>query len=351
MKKNKKIVSMEYNDEENDMESFSFVKSIVIGIATFIAILTILCSITFVNEKEQAVVTRFGKAVRTEDAGINFKIPFVERFKKVNTTTQGLQIGYRTVNDDNGLSLAKLMGRDVNEGETVIIPDESMMITSDFNFINIDFYLEYKVTDPIRYLYSSSVPEDILKNISQACIRTVVSNYSVDDVMTTGKNKIQSDVKSMIITELEKTDIGIQLVNASIQDAEPPEETIKAAFNEVESERQNKETSVNNAKKYASENIPAAEAKADAITQKAEASKQSRINEANGQVARFAEMFKEYEKSPLITKQRIFYETMENILPNIDIIITDGNTENVLPLESFVTETDTENTSESKEEK
>ena len=212
-----------------------------------------------------------------------------------------------------------------------------MMITSDYNFLHVDFYAEYRVTDPVKALYASEDPVEILKNIAQNCIRTTIGSYTVDSVLTTGKNEIQSNIKQMIIDKLEVYDIGIQLVNITIQDAEPPTEEVSMAFKEVETAKQGKETSVNNANKYRNEKIPAAEAEADRIIQEAEAAKQERINEANGQVARFNALYEEYINYPEVTRQRMFYEAMEDVLPGLKVIIQtdDGQMTTMLPLDNF----------------
>lgn len=231
-----------------------------------------------------------------------------------------------------------------------------MMITSDYNFINVDFYVEYRVTDPVKALYASQKPDLILKNIAQNCIRTTIGSYGVDSVLTTGKNEIQSNIKQMILDKLEIYDIGIQLVNITIQDAEPPTAEVQSAFKEVETAKQGKETALNNANKYRNEQIPNAEAESDKILQDAEAKKQERINEANGQVARFNSMYQEYVKYPEVTKKRMFYEAIEDVLPDVKVVIEGegGKTTTMLPLESFVSEgsssmqdttgTDTDNT-------
>lgn len=281
---------------------------------------TAFSSFYIVKENEQAVLTMFGKVVDVKSAGAYFKIPYMQNVTLVDTTTKGMQIGYRT---------------DGDEGSAYSVPQESTMITSDFNFVNVDFYLEYRVSDPVTYLYASDNTESIMKNMAQACIRTVVSNYPVDEVITTGKSQIQADIREMLNKKLESNNIGFQVVNLTIQDAEPPTSDIVAAFKSVETAKQGKETAINNAKKYQNEKIPAAAAQADKIVQEAEAAKASRIAEAQGQVARFNEMYAEYVKNPLITKQRIFYETMEDVLPNVKLYITDEGTQKMLPLESF----------------
>ena len=154
----------------------------------------------------------------------------------------------------------------------------------------------------------------------------------------TGKNEIQAEIKESILLKLEKHDIGIQLVNITIQDAEPPNEEVMEAFKSVETAKQGKETAVNNANKYRNEKLPKAEAEVDMILQKAETSRTERINEAQAEVARFNEMFEEYKKNPLITKQRMFYETMEEVLPSLKIIIEGGESDvqKLLPIEPLI---------------
>ena len=178
---------------------------------------------------------------------------------------------------------------------------------------------------------------DILKNLTQSYIRDTIGLYDVDSVITTGKNEIQASIKEKIVSRLESEDIGIQLVNITIQDAEPPTSEVVDAFKNVENAKQGKETSINRANQKRNEDIPAARAQADETMRTAEAQAQERVNEAKGQTARLNELYAEFQKYPLITKQRMFYETMEEILPDMKVIIekSDGTTQTMLPLESF----------------
>lgn len=303
---------MNQNDARTVMKVVKIVATILV-----VLILGINCYYT-IGEQEQAVVTTFGKPQAVSTPGLHFKVPFIQKVKKVDTTIKGLSIGY-----------------DLNTDVTK--EDESLMITSDYNFVNVDFFLEYKVSDPIKALYASENPVMILKNMAQGCIRSVIGSYDVDSVITTGKSEIQSKIKTMLMEQLDSQDIGIQLVNITIQDAEPPTEAVKEAFKAVETAKQGKETAINNANKYRSEKLPQAEAQVDQILKQAEAEKQARINEANGQSARFNALYEEYNKYPLITKQRMFYETMQEILPDLEVIIDngDGSVQKILPLDSF----------------
>ncbi len=282
----------------------SVVGLVIVALAAAIVVFN---SVYSIKEQEQGVVTTFGQAGDVVTSGLHFKIPFIQGVTRVNTTIQGFPIGYSSAS-----------GEDMTTAE-------SLMITSDFNFVNVDFYVEYKVSDPIKYLYNSQQPEYILKNIAQSSIRNVVSSYTVDDVITTGKSEIQAAIKEMIVEKLDEQDIGLMLVNISMQDAEPPTQAVVEAFKAVETAKQGKETAINNANKYQNEQLPEATAEADQIIQAAEADKQERINEATAQVVRFNEMYEEYVKNPLITKQRMFYEAMEEILPGAKLIIDDGS--------------------------
>ncbi len=295
------------------------IKKIVTIVIAIIVILVLAFNCTYqVREQEQAVLLTLGNAKTVSESGLHFKIPFIQTVEKVDTTIKGFSIGYNI---------------DTNE----TIEDESLMITSDYNFVNVDFFVEYQVSDPILALYASEDPVAILKNISQSCIRTVIGSTDVDSVLTTGKSEIQAEIKKMINDRLDENELGIYLVNITMQDAEPPTYDVMEAFKAVETAKQGKETAINNANKYKNEKIPAAEATVDRILQEAEANKQERINEATGQVARFNEMYNEYIKFPAVTKQRMFYEAMEEILPSLEVIIDDGNgsVQKILPLDSF----------------
>ncbi|MBE5883916.1 MAG: FtsH protease activity modulator HflK [Lachnospiraceae bacterium] len=293
----------------------------IVGIAVAVVVLIILVfnSTYQIREQEQAVLITFGKAQAVTEPGLHFKIPFVQKVKKVNTTIQGFAIGYN-----------------INSNE--VLSEESLMITSDYNFVNVDFFVEYRYSDPVKAVYASADPVNILRNISQSCIRTVIGSYPVDDVLTTGKNEIQAAIKEMIMARLEQHNIGIQLVNITIQDSEPPTTEVMEAFKAVETAKQGKETALNNANKYRNEQMPNAQAKADGIIKDAEAQKTERINEATAQVARFNAMYEEYIKNPTITKQRMFYETMEEVLPDLKVLIESpsGDMQTFYPIESFV---------------
>lgn len=295
-----------------------FAKAVGIIAGTLAIIYLIAGSIYSLKENEYAVVTTFGVPKVVEESGIHLKFPYIQQIARVPKTINGFPIGYDAQTDTS-------------------VDKESFMITRDYNFVNVDFYVEYRVTDPVKYLYSSENPVAILKNLTQSYIRDTIGLYDVDSVITTGKSEIQASIKEKIVTRLDEEDIGIQLVNITIQDAEPPTQEVINAFKNVENAKQGKETSINKANQKRNEDIPAARAAADETIKTAQAQAQERINEAKGETARLNELYAEYQKYPLITKQRMFYEAMEEILPDMKVIIekSDGTTQTMLPLESF----------------
>ena len=259
-------------------------------------------SIYITSEQQVGFVSIFGHNTLIENAGIHFKMPFVSEKHIFDGTTQGMPIGYTIEND-----------------ESVI--EDSLMITNDFNFINIDFYLEYRITDPIAYYYCTDDPEGLLKNIALSAVRNTVGQVSVDDAMTTGKSKIEADVFEDIIAELEKHNSGLIVTNISIQDSEAPTQTVKIAFQAVEDAKQGAQTKVNEANKYTNEQVPAAEANAAKIKASAEATKTERINQATEEVATFEALYEEYKKNPNVVKQRMYLDALSEVLPNMEIII------------------------------
>ena len=295
-------------------------KSAIIVVVLVLLVLAVMDSYYTLKEDQYAVITTFGKPTMVSTSGLKFKLPFIQDVTRVSKTIQGFPLGYRI-------------------GSSQSVDEESLMITYDYNFVNVDFYVEYRVTDPIKFLYSSQDPVGILKMLCQSYIRDTIGLYNVDTVITTGKSEIQAAIKDKVMQRLEDEDIGLQLTNIRIQDAEPPTYEVQRAFTAVETAKQSADTTVNNAKKYANEVIPAAAADADQIIKSAEAYKASKINEASGQASRFAELFEEYQKYPLITKQRLFYEAMESILPGMKLYILDNDTgvQTALPLEQFAT--------------
>ena len=201
----------------------------------------------------------------------------------------------------------------------------------------MDFFIEYKVSDPVKYLYASSEPDSVLKNLAQSQIRNVIGSAVVDSILTDGKSGIQMEVKELITQQLTEYDIGLMLTDVKIQDAEPPTEAVVEAFRNVETAKQGAETAINEARAYQNAQLPQAEAQADKLLQNAEYVRQNRINEARQQVAMFEAMYSEYALNPEITRVRMYYEAIRAAFPDARIYIdaTDGGMQKLLPLESL----------------
>ena len=299
--------------------------ALVVILALVVMTLAGTCFYT-VDDKQQAVVTTFGKVTDITDAGVHFKAPFgIQQVQKVDVNVyQKIELGYSS----DGNSYA------VNDSE-------STMITGDYNIVNVDFFVEYKISDPVQYLYSSNEPELILRNLIQSQVRNVVGSSTVDAVLTDGKENIQMQVKELVSQILEEYDIGLTLVDVKIQDAEPPTQEVIEAFKAVETAKQQAETVINDAKAYQNAQLPQAQAQADKLIQNAEYLKQKRINEAYKQVAMFTAMYTEYAQNPGITRSRMYYEAISEVLPDVKLYINTGSGEGsdvqmLLPLESLV---------------
>lgn len=310
--------------KNQEFKKFSRV-ALLIVLAFVILSLAGTCFYT-VDDKQQAVVTTFGKVTDVTDAGVHFKLPFgIQDVQKVDVNVyHKIELGYNT-----------------NQYGTVTNPSESVMITGDYNIVNVDFFVEYKISDPVQYLYSSNNPEMILRNLIQSQVRNVVGSSSVDAVLTDGKENIQMQVKDLVSKIIQEYNIGLSLVDVKIQDAEPPTQEVIEAFKAVETAKQRAETVINDAKAYQNAQLPQAQAQADKLLRNAEYLRQRRINEAHEQIALFEAMYTEYANNPDITRSRMYYEAISEALPGVKLYInTDSGSgsdlQMLLPLESLV---------------
>ena len=313
------------NQPKKPVDWKKFQRGFWIGLlAMVIAIGALTCFYT-VDDKQQAVVTTFGAVTEITDAGLHFKLPFgIQEVHKVDVNVyQKIELGYVT----NG------------NGATATKTGESTMITGDYNIVNVDFFVEYKISDPVAFLYSSNDPELILRNLIQSQVRNVVGSSTVDAVLTTGKESIQMQVKELVTQILAEYNIGLTLVDVRIQDSEPPTQAVIEAFKAVETAKQTAEAVVNEAIAYQNGQLPKAQAEADKLLQNAEYLKQKRINEAVESVAMFEAMYSEYARNPEITKSRMYYEAIQQILPGVKLFIHTGSGDSVdmlLPLDQLI---------------
>ena len=297
----------------------------IVVLVVIAALLIGTCYYT-VDDKQQAVVTTFGKVTDITDAGVHFKLPFgIQQVQKVDVNVyQKIELGYSS------------------SGNEYLVNDrESTMITGDYNIVNVDFFVEYKISDPVQYLYSSNDPELILRNLIQSQVRNVVGSSTVDAVLTDGKENIQMQVKELVTRILQEYDIGLTLVDVKIQDAEPPTTEVIEAFKAVETAKQKAETVINDAKAYQNAQLPQAQAQADKLVQNAEYLRQKRINEAIEKVAMFQAQYAEYAQNPEITRSRMYYEAISDILPGVKLFVNTGtgdksDVQMLLPLDQLM---------------
>lgn len=309
------------NDKKRAIEIFNIFKKAFLVLIIIILLLT--CFYT-VKETEQAVITTFGKFTKLESAGPHFKLPFpIQYVSKVQANkTHRIQVGYE--GDSEG---------DTYDGET---PVEAMMITEDFNIVNIDFFVEWQISDSVKFLYSSDKPLKILNMVAQASARSVIGTKKVDGVLTTEKELIQSEIRDKMASKLAAYDIGIVVKSVKIQDSVPPTDEVKQAFTAVETAKQGMEQKLNDALSHKNSEIPKAQTQADKTIREAEGFKESKINQAKGEVAGFNAMYEEYAKNREITKTRMYLEAIERILPGVDVYVDTGSeTQKLLPLGSF----------------
>lgn len=301
-----------------------FWKKAVIGaVVVFVLIVGYSCFYT-VEEQEQAAILTFGKYTETqEEPGLHFKLPYpIQQVVKVPANlTQKLQIGYRE-----------------EDGRMHVVEEEALMITGDENIVHADAVVEWKISDVRAYLYNIEEPERFLRNAASSAIRSVIGSTKLDYAITDGKTVIQTEVKQKLEELMREYDTGIFISDVKFQDIEPPEGEVQQAFKEVTNAREEKNTKINQAQRYVNDRLPKARGEAQAIIEAAEAEKRSRILNAEGDVAKFNAIYAEYVKNPAVTKERLVLETLERILPNAKIIITDGggNTVQYLPLDQLL---------------
>lgn len=292
-------------------------------LAALIIIILLWTSIFQVATEEVGVITRFGRYVRTVESGLNMKIPFVETVYKVPVERQQkLEFGFRTVNPGVNTEYS----RSGNEKE------ESLMLTGDLNLAEVEWVVQYRVDDAYKYLFKVRNPESTLRDISEAAMRQIVGDRTVNEVLTVGREEISDKLEELIQAICTEYSLGIKIEQVVLQDINPPE-SVKAAFNEVNEAQQEKETLINQAKSEYNKVIPKASGQAEETIQKAEGYAVERINNAKGEAARFTALYREFVKAPEVTKRRIYLETMSSVIPKMgNVVITDQKGSNVLPL-------------------
>ena len=274
-----------------------------------------------VGPDEVGVVQRFGKYDRTVQSGLNYHMPFpIETVKTPKVTeVKRIEVGFRTVGK--------------NQYRTV--ERESLMLTGDENIVDAELIVQYKIKEPINYLFNFVGPELTMREAAEASLRTVVGRHNIDEALTSGKLMIQEETKELLQSILDKYETGAQVVAVQLQDVSPPKQVIDA-FKDVASAKEDKNRMINEAEGYRNDIIPKARGEAQAMIREAEGFREARIARAEGDVAKFKAILKEYSKAKDVTRERLYLEAMEEILPGIEKYIVpngeDGNLLNLLNL-------------------
>ncbi|MBU1202183.1 MAG: FtsH protease activity modulator HflK [Nanoarchaeota archaeon] len=271
----------------------------------------LLSSFYVVNPSEEAVVTRFGKYVRTEQPGLHFKAPWpVESVDEIAVTeVRRMEIGFRTIDQGPPAEYEKH-------------EEESLMLTGDENIVRSEFIVQYRVKDPRQYLFNVKDPEGTLKDAAESVHRQVIGNNSIDMALTDGKTVIQNQTKEKLQEVVDKYKMGINIVAIQLQDVYAPQE-VKHAFDQVASAKEDMVTKINVARGYQNDIIPNARGNAEKLLKESEAYKIERINNARGDASRFDLVLREYNKAPQITEDRLYIETMKQIYPKLEKILVD----------------------------
>ncbi len=287
-------------------------------------VLWLLSGIFIVNPDEEGVVLRFGEYVRTVGPGPHYHLPdpIETVYKpKVTQVLRG-EVGFRSVGQE----------RSFTQGQLRTVPEEASMLTGDENIVNVQFSVQYKISDPVEYLFNVTDQAKVVRNAAEAAMREVIGKSLIDSALTDGKIKIQGDATELLQTILNRYEIGVQIIAVQLQDVHPPQEVIDA-FKDVASAREDKSRIINEAEAYRNEILPVARGQGAEIENKALAYKEQRIRKAQGDANRFLAVLSEYNKAEDVTKKRLYYEAMENILTrsNDKLILPEGTAEHMLP--------------------
>ncbi len=293
---------------------------IILGVLVLIFLFT---SWFTIGPEEVGVILRFGEYTRTVQPGPHFKIPFgVEEVYKVPVQRQLKQeFGFRTIKAG---VVTQYSARSYDE--------ESLMLTGDLNVASVEWIIQYRIRDPYRYLFKVRKPNQTLRDMSEAIMREVVGDRTVNEVLTVGRQEISTNVEERLQELCDQYETGMRIEQVVLQDVTPPDR-VKPSFNEVNEAQQDREKLINQALSEYNRVIPRAKGEAEQTIQQAEGYALDRVNRSKGEVALFNAMYKEYKKAPEITRQRIYLETFNNILPKVGKkYILDTDVTGIVPL-------------------
>ncbi len=309
----------------------NFVPKNVVGIVVALLVAVSLFSAVYqIQPDENGIVLRFGEYVRVTDPGLHFVVPFVEQVIKVPVERQLKQeFGFRTA--EAGVR-TQYVDADFH--------DESAMLTGDLNVAVVEWIVQYKIKDAEQFLFNVRAPESTFRDMSEAAMRQVIGDHSVDEVITTGRASIAAQAKDILQALCDTYEIGIDVQQLVLQDVNPPD-PVKPSFNEVNEAIQEKEQLTNIARTEYNQAIPKARGEAQQLIEEAEGYAAARVNRALGEAARFESIYAEYRKAPRVTRNRMYLEMLNEVLPRLGKkFIVDNEGSSVLPLLNLTGEKD-----------
>jgi membrane protease subunit HflK len=288
-----------------------------------VVVLIIAFSTFYRIEPEQVgIILRFGKYTRTTDPGLNIKMPFIESVTKVRVQRQlKEEFGFRT--EEPGVR---------TRYSQINYEDESSMLSGDLNVAMVEWIVQYRIADPYKYLFKVRNLTDTFRDMNEAVMRTVVGDRTITEVLTVGREEIESTVQVQLQELCDLYDTGITIDQLVLQDVNPPD-LVKPSWDEVNQAQQQKDRLINEADAEYNQVIPRAEGEAKQAILQAEGYSLNRVNSAQGEAARFKELYAEYRRAPQVTRQRMYLETMQKILPRLGgKLYLDKDAEGVMPL-------------------
>ncbi len=299
---------------------------LLVGLVMLLVLMGAGSTVYTVQPSDEVVITRFGRYARTCGPGLHFKLPFgIEEAATVHSKlVLQLEFGFRSLSHgDNGGATAY---------DAASYDKESQMLTGDLNVADVEWIVQYQIADPRKFLFNGQGPPQHIRDVSEAIMRRVVGDRTVNEVLTTGRVAIGIEAQRLVQEVLDKYDLGIRIVTVKLQDVNPPE-VVKPSFNEVNAAKQEQEQAINQAEAAYNRVVPEARGKAEETLSEAEGYASAVVNRAKGDAERFSLTLKQYKLAPLVTRKRLYLEAMEELYGRMNhLTIVDDKVKGVLPL-------------------
>lgn len=310
-------------DYLRELNAKRMLRALVLVAAFVLSLAALLTCFFTVQPEGQTVVKRFGRVIDVKPPGLHFRLPFLIDQVYFVPTERVLkqEFGFRTTGTGGRTTYDKSRYR-----------EESLILTGDLNVIDVEWVVQYRVSDPVKYLHVARDPDLTLRDISEAVMRRVVGSRVGSNVLTEGRVEIATTARSEMQSILDGMDVGIRIVTVEMQDVTPPD-SVKPAFNEVNEAEQERERLINEAERRRNQVIPLAEGEARQVVEEARGYSAERVNRAEGDVARFLAILEEYEKLPEVTRRRLYLEMLDDVLPRLGkVYVVDPDVSGPLPI-------------------